>query len=158
MNQRHGGPLVFRVRGSRGSMWRVEVLVGEGQPLLISIEAVSRHATTDAGNSIGDGIERPRNRDVQHDDVLIEGDWLIGGDQLNAVGIGERVATLSADASRSLESDAVSGHTSSGSHVAEAATPLVGRSAPHMDSSCCGDSLEAHAGADGDGDGDDGCG
>ena len=49
----------------------------------------SRQATTDAGNSIGDGIERTLNRDVQCDDVLIERDWLIGRDQLNAVGIGE---------------------------------------------------------------------
>ena len=57
------------------------------------------HATTDARNSIGDGIEGPRNRDVQCDGVLTEGDWLIGRDQFDAVGIGERGrATLIASA------------------------------------------------------------
>ena len=72
-----------------------------------------RHASTDAGNSIGDGIERPLDRDVQCNEVVIEGYWLIGRGQLNAIGIGERGRDAECQCSRSLESDAVVDHVSS---------------------------------------------
>jgi hypothetical protein len=58
----------------------------------------SRYATTDAGNSIGDGIERLLNRVIQRDDVLIEGERLIAEISSTPSASASAVATLSANA------------------------------------------------------------
>ena len=72
-----------------------------------------RQSTSDAGDSIGYGVERALDRDVQRHRAVVNDDGLIGRDQLDAVGVGERRSDANGEGGRSLESHAISGHVSS---------------------------------------------